>query len=644
MSASAGASDASLRPRPRRHVSGPAPGAAADASARSAASSPSRAATPSQSRPLSRAASPMPAAHPSRGGAGGAAGGRSVSAGVGGGSTREREEMVRARKRADLLAGAVRDEVSEATDKAGRYKRRNSDLLRPDDLVGSGLSSSSVPPDVTRAAAEGDGGGGDALVYVHHVKRGDTMAGVCIRYGCNQTVLRKANRMWPNDTVQVRRTLVIPVDACTVKGRRVDGPHEHRGPEKKALDDNGDVAMMAQEEEDLLLAGGAGAEPSPSSPPRRPTTNGWHKGAAGSSSAPQDARPRSSSSMATNTTAAADPDPPWKHDSWVLLPADEPPVAADAPSSSSPPPLTEIARMPRRALGFFPTPARRKSASRASVSLEESSAASTPAPSSSLDLPRASLASDSAAASPTSSPLQRAQHHQHKHSHSTLSRASSSASSAAAATAATAHLSARLHGPGGVGTMGRNVRGPGPQGPDKFSRMLARHLPSVEPPPGVEAFTPWWTGAGGAAALEGGGAAAAGPGPAAGVGVAGALAELETLGGAVEGWVRRVVARDWGAAGSSGDGAGPAPAPARGRAPRAESGAPAAAEAAASLAGGRVARNAHAGPAVVRNPGVVGLGAGAGGGDLIELADAFEYMEATRAVVLVGGFRIMDVV
>lgn len=102
----------------------------------------------------------------------------SSSTQVGAGTQEERESMVRAMKRKDLL---MADEHL-VTDSVGRIKRRNSDERL----------SSSAPP--------GENDDRDALIYIHHVKPQDTLAGITIKYSCQQAVLRKANRMWPNDS------------------------------------------------------------------------------------------------------------------------------------------------------------------------------------------------------------------------------------------------------------------------------------------------------------------------------------------------------------------------------------------------------------------------------------------------------------
>lgn len=110
------------------------------------------------------------------------------------GSAQEREALVRAQKRKDLLSGAA----ASYPDSLGKFKRRTSDEF-----------SSSAPPGANEDR--------DALVYLHNVKPQDTLAGITIRYGCQANVLRKANRMWPNDNVQIKKVLTLPVDACTVK-------------------------------------------------------------------------------------------------------------------------------------------------------------------------------------------------------------------------------------------------------------------------------------------------------------------------------------------------------------------------------------------------------------------------------------------
>jgi LysM repeat protein len=377
--------------------------------------------------------------------------GPSSSAGthVGAGTQEERESMVRAMKRKDLLTA----NEHLVPDSVGRIKRRSSDERL----------SSSAPP--------GDNEDRDALVYVHKVRPQDTLAGISIKYNTEGAILRKANRMWPNDSVQTKTTLVIPVDACGVKGRRVAGPD-------------------AQQEEDLLggdWGNGTLKSPTDSLP------DGW--------TAPIPKENDTSSTLSSHSTASAET--PWTHDSWVLLPNDKEP--------------TKIGRMPRRALGFFP-PARRKSLAFSDAST----------PRASVDLARSSTSTSSHANSPT----------QTTQSTTTRPRTSSNLSSISAA-AHSRHRSTsgfQLHGPGGVGTMGKNVRSPGPA-QDGLNKLFAQHLPSVEPPPDQEYFTPWAPGllaADNAMTSQYGGTSGAR------TPLGGPDLSLQEIGGAIEGWVRKV--------------------------------------------------------------------------------------------------------
>ncbi|KKY21844.1 putative carbohydrate-binding module family 50 protein [Diplodia seriata] len=92
---------------------------------------------------------------------------------VGTGTKEEREAMVRAMKRKDLLMADGHLNV----DATGKFKRRNSDER---------ISSSAPPTEhIDR----------EALVYIHRVRPEDTLAGITIKYNCQAAPLRKANRI-----------------------------------------------------------------------------------------------------------------------------------------------------------------------------------------------------------------------------------------------------------------------------------------------------------------------------------------------------------------------------------------------------------------------------------------------------------------
>lgn len=364
---------------------------------------------------------------------------------VGTGTLEERDAMVRAMKRKDLLTA----NEHLVPDSVGRIKRRNSDERM----------SASAPPSENEDR--------DALVYVHQVRSQDTLAGLSIKYNCQQAVLRKSNRMWPNDSVQTKKTVVLPVDACGVKGRPVQGP-----------DSLPDV--------DLLM--GEFGDSSNCDTPTAATNgipNGWN------TSKQKDTE---TNSVLSSTT---DSEQPWKHDSWVLLPNDKQP--------------TQIGRMPRKALGFFP-PARRKSLTYSDIST----------PRASVDLPRSSTSTNPITSSPSQPARPRAS--------SNLSTVSSHSRQRS-----TSEKVWGLHGPGGVGTLGRNVRSPGPA-QDGLNKNFAQYLPSVAPPPGQEYFTPW------APSLldAGAGTSSQYGGPGAITPISGTGMDLQEIGGAIEGWVRKV--------------------------------------------------------------------------------------------------------
>ncbi|KAJ5681692.1 uncharacterized protein N7477_001632 [Penicillium maclennaniae] len=137
----------------------------------------------------------------------------------------------------------------------------------------------------------------EALAYIHHVQATDSITGVTIKYGCQAAVFRKANGFWPNDNIQSRKTVLLPVEACTVKGRRI-----------------------TEEQPDLL--GDDNEDPNDSSiTPHADSTN---------DSIPDHTNPSSCGSQVNRI---------WKHESWVQI--------------DGFPSRVEIGRVPRRALGFF---------------------------------------------------------------------------------------------------------------------------------------------------------------------------------------------------------------------------------------------------------------------------------------------------
>ena len=320
--------------------------------------------------------------------------------------------LVQARKRETLLAanGQITPDVS------GRYKRRDSD-------------------ETNHATAPlGEQDDREALVYLHKVKPEDTLAGVMIKYSCQPSVFRKANRLWPNDSIQIRKTVVLPVDACGVKGRVILEP----GKPTEYLED-------ARTEEIM------------------PTPTGLQSPWGHSHESPKDkGTPLSSipTSPSISISLSNPEEPPWKHDSWVMI--------------DGFPDAVEIARLSHKTLGYFPR-SRRKSLTFSDLET----------PPASLDLPRGSY---------QSSPR----------GHISKSRSSSGS-----------YLTHQLQGPGGVGTMGREVRSPGP-GQDGLNRLFAAHLPNLSPRKSFESVN--------STSSHGNGG-------------------IENVGGAIEGWMRKLATK-----------------------------------------------------------------------------------------------------
>ena len=315
------------------------------------------------------------------------------------GSKEERDALVQAKRREALLVA----NGESMPDSRGVHKRRN-----------SGVDSA-----LSRSMEEGDGQ--DALVYVHQVQPNDSLTGVSIRYGCQLAVLRKANGFWPSDTIQSRKTVVLPVDACTIKGRPIRSTPKGKPPMFDLMDDSppGSSTLIPTEQ-------------SPYSEPYE--------------------EEHSDAGKSTN------PSQPWKHECWVEVEGFTEPV--------------ELGRVSCRALGYFPR-ARRKSRSQMKpysdlddITSRSSSFARSrddPFPGSperqrdfaAIDFSPERFRDRSTSGSQATRPPFR--HHRKRSSFT-------------------------FNGPGGVGTLDRKAQAPGPA-PDKLNSFINTHLPNLALPP-----------------------------------------------------------------------------------------------------------------------------------------------------------------
>ncbi|QQK39962.1 LysM domain protein [Penicillium digitatum] len=346
---------------------------------------------------------------------------------IGTGTKEERQALVQAKKREALLLADSDLIVSRTLP----HKRRDS----------GDVSYQAFEPEHDE----------DALAYIHKVQPTDTITGVTIKYGCQSAVFRKANGFWPNDNIQSRNTVLLPVDACSVKGRLV--------PTKP-------VDLLRNNDED------------PSDSSIAPTA------------ASTDLTDNASTEQDTPaTTSGADGNHVWKHVSWVHMDGFPGPV--------------QIGRVPRRALGFFPR-TRRKSMSYSDTGpldsyretiIPPSPAGSSPPFSSFGILPRARPNGNQS--QPKTAHHPRSQHRRQRSS---------------------IHLSAT-----GVGTLDPTSTGPGPA-LDGFTRFFAQHMPNLAP----------------AQLPDNSRSASFDSTPTV---ASHASTGLENIGGAFEGWVRKVATR-----------------------------------------------------------------------------------------------------
>lgn len=327
-------------------------------------------------------------------------------------SIEEQRALLQAKRRELLLLQSA--QATAGRDSLGRHKRKDSD-------ASIGTARADLPSEI------------DVLVYRHKVKPQDTMAGVVIKYGCQPEAFRKANRFWPNDNIQRKDYVVLPVDACSIRGKKTEAPY---------------VA-------DLLVESGSTAS--------QQSQNGTRSTIDLAQSRAEDTEPFP---PADTTPSGLDSDSPYRHDSWVLLPSQSRPV--------------EILRISQRALGYFP-PARRKSVSNSTTPFSDSGMST---PKTSFDMLRhppthaaqqaisqqlqASLSANHSPIRQTSLP---------RHLNSSSRTRSSSTVSLSNSTSQNAFLSA-LSGPGGVGTL-RGLRSerakPGPAD-DPLNKKAAQYL------------------------------------------------------------------------------------------------------------------------------------------------------------------------
>lgn len=263
----------------------------------------------------------------------------------------------------------------------------------------------------------------DQLVYIHHVQPTDTYAGIVLRYRCREEPFRRLNGLWSKD-IQARKWLALPVDFCEVKGRVTFPPSQASSDNVDLLAPTPDATATQRPDDDATSGDFFSAVMS------RPSIG------------PQEAID----------------DKPWQHVRWCSLDMFQQPV--------------EIARVSRKAMGYFP-PRRKKSLHTVS---------STSTPRQSLDLAVKSSIhpdrSDSDALGHGHSPQRSITTSTGQSQVGTPDSSSPRMTRSRLGSGAADSRPSWMRGPGGVGSMGRNVRAPGPE-KDYFNTWAKRHLPGI---------------------------------------------------------------------------------------------------------------------------------------------------------------------
>jgi LysM repeat protein len=61
-------------------------------------------------------------------------------------------------------------------------------------------------------------------VYLHHVRKTDTLPLIVLAYQISAPVLKKANRLWATDSIQTRDVLYLPVEECGITPEKCEAP------------------------------------------------------------------------------------------------------------------------------------------------------------------------------------------------------------------------------------------------------------------------------------------------------------------------------------------------------------------------------------------------------------------------------------
>ncbi|KAF8253186.1 hypothetical protein K440DRAFT_279992 [Wilcoxina mikolae CBS 423.85] len=92
--------------------------------------------------------------------------------------------------------------------------------LRPRRRPPPPLSSSFSPPSTSKPPTPPPPPSppAETLVYIHPITPTTTLSGVIIAFDTSTSSILRTNSLWPGDPLQSRRSLLIPVDDCRIRG------------------------------------------------------------------------------------------------------------------------------------------------------------------------------------------------------------------------------------------------------------------------------------------------------------------------------------------------------------------------------------------------------------------------------------------
>ncbi|WFD18632.1 hypothetical protein MCAP1_000838 [Malassezia caprae] len=76
------------------------------------------------------------------------------------------------------------------------------------------IDAPALRPGPSRSAPPKSAPTGRVDVLVHEVAPTDTLEGISLRYGADAHIVRRSNKLWPGDAVQMREQLYIPLASC----------------------------------------------------------------------------------------------------------------------------------------------------------------------------------------------------------------------------------------------------------------------------------------------------------------------------------------------------------------------------------------------------------------------------------------------